>query len=123
MLPVVAPAAEVGRQIVALHLGDGRDLAAAVAGRRHRAGSTPSVAVVLGAVFLVEAHRMWARTRGTDDLVGDPADAAVPLLEPLPVAAVRRRRARPADPLTLPPPENVRAGWQPNRARTRLSVR
>ena len=36
MLPVVAPAAEVGRQIVALQLGDGRDLAAAVAGRRHR---------------------------------------------------------------------------------------
>ena len=28
----------------------------------------PVVAAVLGAVFLVQAHRMWARCRGTEDL-------------------------------------------------------
>ena len=28
----------------------------------------PAAAAVLGAVFLVEAHRMWSRTRGTEDL-------------------------------------------------------
>ena len=28
----------------------------------------PAAAAVLGAVFLVEAHRMWRRTRGTEDL-------------------------------------------------------
>ena len=28
----------------------------------------PVVAVVLGAVFLVEAHRMWGRARSTEDL-------------------------------------------------------
>jgi protoheme IX farnesyltransferase len=28
----------------------------------------PVVAAGLGAVFLVQAHRMWARTRGTEDL-------------------------------------------------------
>ena len=28
----------------------------------------PVVAAVLGAVFLVQAHRMWSRTRGTEDL-------------------------------------------------------
>jgi protoheme IX farnesyltransferase len=28
----------------------------------------PVVAAVLGAVFLVQAHRMWARSRGTEDL-------------------------------------------------------
>ena len=92
---------EVGRQIVALQLGDGRDLAAALAGRRHRAGSTRVAAAVLGAVFLVEAHRMWRRARRHRGPQRDPADAAVPLLEPLPVAALRRRRARPAaHPLT-----------------------
>ena len=42
MLPVVAPAAEVGRQIVVYSVGDGGDLAAAVAGRATPAGSTPS---------------------------------------------------------------------------------
>ena len=48
MLPVVAPAREVGRQIVLYTLGDGRDLAAAVAGRRHRL-VYPVAAAVLGA--------------------------------------------------------------------------
>ena len=28
----------------------------------------PVAAAVLGAVFLLEAHRMWGRTRGTEDL-------------------------------------------------------
>ena len=56
----------------------------------------PVAAVVLGRRLPVEAHRMWAGARGTEDLARDPADAAVPLLEPLPVAALRRRRARPA---------------------------
>ena len=28
----------------------------------------PVAATVLGAVFLVEAHRMWGRARGTEDL-------------------------------------------------------
>jgi protoheme IX farnesyltransferase len=28
----------------------------------------PIAAVVLGAVFLLEAHRMWARSRGTESL-------------------------------------------------------
>jgi protoheme IX farnesyltransferase len=31
-------------------------------------GVYPVAAAVLGAGFLVEAHRMWARTRGTEDL-------------------------------------------------------
>ena len=48
MLPVVAPAREVGRQIVHLQLGDGGDLAAAVAGRRHRRSFYPVAAAVLG---------------------------------------------------------------------------
>ena len=42
MLPVVAPAAEVGRQIVLYSVAMVADLAAAVAGRRRPAGSTPS---------------------------------------------------------------------------------
>jgi protoheme IX farnesyltransferase len=28
----------------------------------------PVAAAVLGAAFLLEAHRMWARARGTEDL-------------------------------------------------------
>ena len=68
MLPVVAPAARGRAPDRALHLGDGRDLAAAVAGRRHGL-FYPVAAAVLGAVFLVEAHRLWRRARGTEDLV------------------------------------------------------
>ena len=100
MLPVVAPAAVVGRQIVALHLGHGRHVAAAVAGGRHRAGSTRWPPVVLGAVFLVEAHRMWARRAAPSDLAVIKPMRLFHALEPLPVAAVRRGRAGPADPLT-----------------------
>ena len=67
MLPVVKPAREVGRQIVLyswvmvatsllLWPVAGTGLVYAIA------------AVVLGAVFLVEAHRMWARARNTESL-------------------------------------------------------
>ncbi|WP_166138162.1 heme o synthase [Nocardioides ochotonae] len=67
MLPVVAPAHVVGRQIVlyswvmvatSLLLWPVADTSLVY----------PVVAAVLGAVFLVQAHRMWARTRTTDDL-------------------------------------------------------
>jgi len=67
MLPVVAPARVVGRQIVlyswvmvatSLLLWPVADTSLLY----------PVVAAVLGAVFLVQAHRMWARTRTTDDL-------------------------------------------------------
>ena len=96
MLPVVKPAAEVGRQIViyswvmvatSLLLWPVADTSLFY----------PVAAAVLGAVFLVQAHRMWGRARGHREPLGDPADAAVPHLEPVPVAALRRRRARPAD--------------------------
>ena len=68
MLPVGRAGRGRGTTDRRLQLGDGRDVAAAVAGRRHRAGSTRWSAGVLGAVFLSQAHRMWARTRGTEDL-------------------------------------------------------
>ena len=67
MLPVVASASEVGRQIViyswvmvatSLLLWPVADTGPVY----------PIAAVVLGAVFLVEAHRMWGRTKRTDDL-------------------------------------------------------
>jgi len=67
MLPVVAPAREVGRQIViyswvmvatSLLLWPVADTSLLY----------PAIAVVLGAVFLVEAHRLWGRTKGTEDL-------------------------------------------------------
>ncbi len=67
MLPVVARAEVVGRQIVlyswamvAMSL-----LLWPVAGT---GWVYPVAAAGLGAVFLVEAHRMWGRTRGTEDL-------------------------------------------------------
>jgi len=67
MLPVVAPAAEVGRQIViyswvmvatSLVLWPLADTSVFY----------PIAAAVLGAVFLVEAHRMWGRTKASDVL-------------------------------------------------------
>lgn len=67
MLPVVKPAGEVGRQVVvyswvmvAVSL-----LLWPVAGT---SAVYPVAAVVLGAVFLVEAHRMWGRARSSDVL-------------------------------------------------------
>ena len=67
MLPVVAPAREVGRQIVLYSwvMVATSLLLWPVAGT----GIVyPIAAVVLGAVFLLEAHRMWRRTRGTESL-------------------------------------------------------
>jgi heme o synthase len=67
MLPVVKPAAEVGRQIViyswvmvatSLLLWPVADTSLFY----------PIAAAVLGAVFLVQAHRMWGRTKGTENL-------------------------------------------------------
>ena len=67
MLPVVAPARVVGRQVVvyswvmvAVSL-----LLWPVAGT---GAVYPIAASVLGAGFLLEAHRMWGRTRRTEDL-------------------------------------------------------
>ena len=67
MLPVVAPAQVVGRQIVLYSW-----VMVFVSLMLWPVASTgwfyPAAATVLGAVFLVEAHRMWLRTRGTEDL-------------------------------------------------------
>jgi heme o synthase len=67
MLPVVKPAREVGRQIVLYSW-----VMVAVSLLLWPVASTgwfyPAAAAVLGAVFLVQAHRMHARTRGTEDL-------------------------------------------------------
>ncbi len=67
MLPVVVPAREVGRRVVIyswVMVGVSL-LLWPVAGT---GPFYPVAAAVLGAVFLVEAHRMWARARGTEDL-------------------------------------------------------
>ncbi|WP_028644198.1 heme o synthase [Nocardioides sp. URHA0020] len=67
MLPVVKPAAEVGRQIVIYSWV----MVATSLLLWPVAGTSlfyPVVAAVLGAVFLLEAHRMWARARGTESL-------------------------------------------------------
>jgi protoheme IX farnesyltransferase len=67
MLPVVKPAREVGRQIVLYSwvMVATSLLLWPVAGTGL---GYPIAAVVLGAVFLVEAHRMWGRTRNTESL-------------------------------------------------------
>ena len=67
MLPVVAPAREVGRQVVLYSwvMVATSLLLWPVAGT----GLVyPIAAGVLGAFFLLEAHRMWARTRDTESL-------------------------------------------------------
>lgn len=67
MLPVVRPAAEVGRQVVLYSWV----MVATSLLLWPVAGTSlvyPVAAAVLGAVFLVEAHRMWARTRTSDVL-------------------------------------------------------
>ncbi len=67
MLPVVAPARTVARQIVAYSW-----VMVAVSLALWPVAGTgvfyPVAAAVLGAGFLLEAHRMLARTRGTEDL-------------------------------------------------------
>ncbi len=67
MLPVVKPAAEVGRQVVLYSwvMVATSLLLWPVAGT---GVFYPLAAAVLGAVFLVEAHRMWGRSRDTEDL-------------------------------------------------------
>jgi protoheme IX farnesyltransferase len=67
MLPVVARAEVVGRQIVVYSWV----MVATSLALWPVAGTGllyPVVASVLGAVFLVQAHRMWSRARGTEDL-------------------------------------------------------
>ena len=67
MLPVVAKAERVGRQIVLYSYA----MVATSLALWPVAGTGwlyPAAAALLGAGFLVEAHRMWARTRGTEDL-------------------------------------------------------
>jgi len=67
MLPVVAPARAVGRQVVLYSYAMVATslLLWPVAGT---GPLYPVAAVLLGAVFLVEAHRMWRRASGTEDL-------------------------------------------------------
>jgi protoheme IX farnesyltransferase len=67
MLPVVKPAAEVGRQVVLyswVMVGVSL-LLWPVAGTGL---FYPAAATVLGVAFLLEAHRMWARARRSDQL-------------------------------------------------------
>ncbi len=68
MLPSVAPAAEVGRQVVGYAWATVLTslLLWPVAGT---GWLYPVVAVVLGAVFVLEAHRLQRRTTATDDVV------------------------------------------------------
>lgn len=67
MLPVVAKAEVVGKQVVAYSwvMVATSMLLWPVAGT---GWVYPLVAAVLGAGFLLQAHRMWARSRGTEDL-------------------------------------------------------
>ena len=67
MLPVVAPAERVGRQIV-LYSWAMVATSLLLWPVADTGWVYPAAAAVLGAVFLVEAHRMWRRTRGTEDL-------------------------------------------------------
>lgn len=67
MLPVVRPAAEVGRQVVVYSWV----MVATSLLLWPVAGTSllyPACAAVLGAVFLVEAHRMWGRAKASDAL-------------------------------------------------------
>jgi protoheme IX farnesyltransferase len=67
MLPVVAPAREVGRQVVLYSW-----VMVAVSLALWPVAGTgifyPVAAGVLGAFFLLEAHRLWGRARDTEDL-------------------------------------------------------
>ncbi len=63
MLPVVAPGPRGGPPGRRLQLGDGRGLAGCCGRWPAPASVYPVAAAVLGAGFLVEAHRMWGRAR------------------------------------------------------------
>ena len=67
MLPVVKPAVEVGKQIV-LYAWVMVATSLLLWPVADTGWFYPAVAAVLGVVFLVEAHRMWGRTKGTEDL-------------------------------------------------------
>jgi protoheme IX farnesyltransferase len=67
MLPVVAPAATVGRQIV-LYTWATVLTSLALWPVADTGLVYPISAAVLGAVFLVESHRLWGRTRSSDSL-------------------------------------------------------
>jgi len=67
MLPVVAPAAEVGRQIV-LYAYVMVATSLALWPIADTSLFYPIAAAVLGAIFLVEAHRMWLRAKASDEL-------------------------------------------------------
>ena len=80
----------------ALHLGHG-------ARPRCCCGRSPTPGCSTRSPRRCSARSSWSRRTGCGAAPGaptslsdDPADAAVPRVEPLPVAAVRRRRARPA---------------------------
>jgi protoheme IX farnesyltransferase len=67
MLPVVKPAREVGRQVVVYSWV----MVATSLVLWPVAGTSlvyPVIAAALGAVFLVEAHRMWSRTKASEAL-------------------------------------------------------
>jgi len=67
MLPVVKSAREVGRQIV-LYSWVMVAVSLAFWPIADTGWLYPAAAVILGAVFLVQAHRMYARARDTEDL-------------------------------------------------------
>jgi protoheme IX farnesyltransferase len=67
MLPVVKPAAEVGRQVV-LYTWATVTTSLALWPVAGTSWVYVAAAAVLGAVFLVSAHRMWARARTSDAL-------------------------------------------------------
>ena len=110
MLPVVVPAREVGRQVVIYSW-----VMVAVSLLLWPVAGTgvvyPVAAVVLGAVFLLEAHRMWGRARGTEDLSVIAPMRLFHSSQPVPVAALRRGGARSApDPLISSKPTRLGRG-------------
>ncbi len=67
MLPVVKPAAEVGKQIV-LYSWVMVATSLVLWPVAETGWFYPVVAAVLGAIFLVEAHKLWKRARSSEDL-------------------------------------------------------
>lgn len=67
MLPVVKPAREVGRQVV-LYTWATVATSLVLWPVADTSWVYPVLAVVLGAVFLVSAHRLWARTKTSEEL-------------------------------------------------------
>ena len=67
MLPVVKPAREVGRQVV-LYTWATVATSLALWPVADTSWVYPACAIVLGVVFLVSAHRMWARTKESEEL-------------------------------------------------------